>query len=407
MATHGMQMRIEGVGVLVDPVAESALPQGRLPPCTIPEGGRFWRYAKGEAHTVNRDPQYRELVENANTILLCITPACRITFLNRYAQQFFGYSAGELLGKSVVGTILPTTDSEGRDLGRIAEDTAARLGRHGAVDTEARCNGGRRVWVHWSNRAMVDRQGQVKEVICVGTDITERKRLEREADAYRGRLRALADRLAATEERQRRRVAAQIHDTVIQSLSLSNIRLGSVVAALEGAGMADPRKKVEGVRELLDQGIRECRGLMEDLVPSLLYEVGLLSALQAFAQRQSRIADTRIAVEVEQGDPDSVDDALRGLLFQCARELTANALKHAGRCGIGLLLSATDGHIQLQVRDTGRGFDPAALDDRPHDQQGGFGLFSIRERIEGLGGRLEIDSAPGRGTTARVIVPVR
>jgi PAS domain S-box-containing protein len=349
--------------------------------------------------------QYRELVENANSIIMRITPDRRVTFFNEYAQGFFGYSTEEMLGKSIVGTLLPRTDSEGHDLQKMTEELAAHPEMHGAEDTEALCKDGRRVWVHWSNRAIRDEQGRVKEVLCVGTDITERKRLAREAEAYRRRLRALADRLTATEEQERRRVATQIHDTVIQTLSLSNIRLGGVLAAVEKAGMSDQRKRVEGVRQLLDQGTQECRGLMEELVPSLLYEVGLHAALREFAQKQSRSDGTHITVEGED-NVGPMDDAQRGLLFQCARELIMNALKHAGQSEIRVFVSSTDEHIQLQVQDTGRGFDPAELDGKKHDEQGGFGLFNIRERVEGLGGRLEIESALGKGTTARVIIPV-
>ncbi len=361
---------------------------------------------KARRELVASEQKYRELVEFANSIIMRITPEHDITFFNEYAQAAFGFTADEILGRNVVGTIMPPVDSEGRDLRRMVREITTHPELHGSNENENMCKDGRRVWVHWSNRAIRDEQGRVKEILCVGTDITERKRLERETEAYRKRLRTLADRLATTEEQARRRIATQIHDSVVQTLSLANIRLGGVQAAMEQAGLPDQRKRVEEIRQLLDQGATECRGLMEELVPALLYEMGLQAALREFAEKHVTADGTRI--RVESADPEHpMDDALRGLLFQCARELITNALKYAGPCEIRVSTSCVDGHVQLQVRDTGQGFEPRELDGmKGCHQDGGFGLFNIRERLEGLRGCLQIESAPGRGTTATVRVPL-
>jgi len=104
--------------------------------------------------------------------------------------------------------------------------------------------------------------------------------------------------------------------------------------------------------------------------------------------------------------PVPMDNALRGLLFQCARELIMNALKYAGNGEVRVLLSFPDKQVLLQVQDDGPGFDPAALNSKARDKKGGFGLFNIRQRLESLDGCFEIDSAPGRGTAATVQVPL-
>lgn len=352
------------------------------------------------------EQKYRELVENANSIIMRVTPDHRITFFNEYAQNFFGYAPEEILGRSVIGTIVPPVDSEGSDLEKMTVEITANPELYSSNDNENVCKDGRRVWIHWANRAIRDERGAVREIFCVGTDITERRKLAREADAYRRRLRRLADLLTTTEEQERRRAATHIHDTVVQTLSLSNIRLGGVIAAIEKAGLSDQREKVEGVRHLLDQGIKECRGLMEELVPPLLYEVGLYAALRDFAEKQAQSVGSRIQI-VEDRSLEPMDEALRGLLFQSARELIMNAEKYAGPCEIRVSVSVAEGHVQLRVDDNGRGFDLAELDNTERDHaEGGFGLFSIRERLDGLDGRLDIDSAPGKGTTATVRVPL-
>ena len=178
------------------------------------------------------------------------------------------------------------------------------------------------------------------------------------------------------------------------------------MAAVEEAGLTKQRETVAGIRQLLNQGTRECRGLMDALVPSLLYEVGLHAALRDFAKKQSKTMGITIHLDGD-GAREPIDDALRGLLFQCARELIMNAQKYAGPCEIRVSVSFDDHHVRLRVRDNGRGFDPVELGDAKRDHaEGGFGLFNIRERVESSGGRLEIESTPGKGTTATVVVPV-
>ena len=361
---------------------------------------------RARQNLVESERKYRELVENANSIIMRITPEHNITFFNEYAQTFFGYTADEVLGKNVVGTIVPPVDSEGRDLRRMVREVTAQPEAHGSNEDENMCKDGCRVWVHWANRAVRDDKGQVKEILCVGTDITARKRIEKEAAVYRERLRELADRLALTEERERRRVSTQIHDTVIQTLSLSNIRLGGVRNAAESAGLAEHCEKVDQVRQLLDTGITECRGLMADLTPPLLYDLGLGPALREFARKQQEFHGIRIEME-EDDHPKPLDEARRGLMFQAARELVMNALKHAHPEAILISLSRRDEEVCLQVRDTGRGFDPASLDGHIADfEKGGFGLFNIRERLVGLDGHFDLDSAPGKGTTVTVRMPM-
>jgi PAS domain S-box-containing protein len=354
---------------------------------------------------LSTEKKYRELVENANSVILRLTADHRITFFNEYAQNFFGYTAEEVLGKSVIGTIVPEVDSEGRDLTKTVKAVMAAPELYGSNENENICKNGRRVWVHWSNRAVRDERGLVKEILCVGTDITKRRQLEREADAYREQLHKLADRITATAEQERRRVSAQIHDTVIQTLSLANIRLGGIRGALEAAGVPDQCEKVNEARGLIDTGISECRGLMADLTPPLLYELGLGLALKEFAEKQQKLHGIPIAVDVEEVTEFS-DEARRGFLFQAARELVMNALRHAGPCEIRVKVRRDGRDIRLDVRDTGEGFDLSKADLFRVGEKGGFGLFNLRERSQGLGGSVAIKSAPGKGTQATVRIPL-
>ncbi len=347
--------------------------------------------------------KYRELVENANSIIMRVTPDRTIAFFNEYAQTFFGYSEDDVLGKNVVGTIVPEIDSEGHDMRNMVDEVMNRLERDGSNDNENICKDGRRVWVHWSSRAVRDETGRLVEILCVGTDLTQRKQLEADAARYQKRLRELAERLAASEEEDRWRISRYIHDTVIQNLSLSSIKLGGLRNSLEKAGMSDELSKLNTTRTLIEKAAAECRSVMSDLTPALLYDLGLIPALRELADKVYAQHNVHIHLD-EGGENIPMNAPLRGLLFQSIRELVMNALKHSGESDMRISVEQLDSQIVVQVQDKGKGFDPTNLN-RRREGKGGFGLFSVRERVEGLGGRLEIESIPGQGTTARIVVP--
>jgi PAS domain S-box-containing protein len=348
--------------------------------------------------------RYRELVEHANSCIMRVTPDHTITFFNEYAQAFFGYRAEDVIGRNVLGTIVPETDSGGRDLRGLMRDITAHPELHAMSENENCCKDGRRVWLHWANRAVRDEQGRVVELLCVGTDITRRREMEKEALRYQRRLQELSEKLAASEEEDRWRISRYIHDTIIQNLSLSTIRLGSLAKPLAAAQLGEEVRTLRQVKELLNAAIDECRMVMSDLTPSLLYELGLVPALNELAQQVQEKHGRRMIVD-DDGLERPMSHPLRGLLFACTREVIMNALKHAGLCEIRVSVSRRENGIVLQVSDDGKGFDPDVVSTHP-ERSGGFGLFSIRERMEGLGGRLELKSAPGKGTTATMAVPL-
>ncbi len=337
------------------------------------------------------EENYRNLVESVDSIIMRVLPDRRISYVNAYACTFFGFTAEELLGRTVCETLV--RQNGGSDL------------VPGCADAVYACKNGQRVWVHWSNRALHDDQGNLLELLCVGSDITKRKRLEDEATNYRRRLRSLAERLVDSEEEERLRVSSHIHDTVIQSLSLANIRLSGLRGIMEQAGMTDADKNLQPIRDLIEACIGECRGLMADLTPPLLYEFGLGPALCDFADNQQALHGCVITVDIDPRTP-TLDRARRGFVFQAARELVINAIKHAGPCTIRINVELAGAELRMSVSDTGHGLDPHSDKLFAMDKTGGFGLFNIRERLQNLGGKLELDAAPGRGTCVTVRLPL-
>jgi PAS domain S-box-containing protein len=133
---------------------------------------------KVEKALETNEAKYQELVQNANSIILKMDPKGKVTFFNEFAQMFFGYTEKEMLGCCVVGTILPETESSGRDLDFMIKDIGIHPEKYINNENENMRRNGERVWVAWTNKAIRDGNGKVIEILCIGNDITKHRQLE-------------------------------------------------------------------------------------------------------------------------------------------------------------------------------------------------------------------------------------
>jgi signal transduction histidine kinase len=227
-----------------------------------------------------------------------------------------------------------------------------------------------------------------------------RKTAEIQLRAERERLRALASQLSVAEERERRRLAATLHDQVGQLLALSRLKLAALREEAGGAGLAGP---VDEVTALVDEALAATRSLTSELAPPVLYRLGLEAAVEWYGERLREQSGFTVHC-AERGTPAPLGDDLRGFLFAAARELLHNVVKHAHAGSARVLLDWHGEVLVLTVEDDGAGFEPEAR--AAPDDPACFGLFSIRERTSDLGGRLEVEAAPGQGTRVKLLVPV-
>jgi len=137
------------------------------------------------------ETKYRELVQNVNSIILKLDSEGKVTFFNKFAEMFFDYTEKEMLGRSVAGTIVPETDSAGLDLDFMIKDIEINPEKYINNENENIRRNGDRIWVAWTNKAIRDWNGKVKEILCIGNDITERRLLENELKDYEERFRRL------------------------------------------------------------------------------------------------------------------------------------------------------------------------------------------------------------------------
>jgi len=244
-----------------------------------------------------------------------------------------------------------------------------------------------------TSRALADATQDLRQQLAAG------QQKEGELLAYQGRLRDLAAELAHAEERERQRIATQLHDDIGQTLSICQMRLES----LREATPEDLPETVGQIVEVLEQTITRTRTLTCQLSPPVLRELGLVAATQWLSEQVAAQSGLRIGVEAGP-EPTTLDEDLRILLFQVARELLANVVKHAGARHVTVSLWSDEGRLTLCVEDDGVGFEsgPAAGAGVNGHKKNSFGLFSIRERLRHCGGRLAVESEAGGGTRCTV-----
>lgn len=216
--------------------------------------------------------------------------------------------------------------------------------------------------------------------------------------SYQNQLQALSRELSRTEERERRRLAADLHDSIGQYLALAAIKLESLQDSLPPS---DSRKDVERLQELIEQTLQSARSLTLELCPPILYEIGFEAAVEQLAEQIQSQYGVQAQISIE-CDCQAMSEDLRYVLFRSLRELLMNVAKHAKTPSVILRVRQEDGWATAEVRDFGVGFDPAKLPVKT----GRFGLFSVGERLKQIGGRLIVKSAPGEGTCATIQVPI-
>ncbi|HET6490590.1 MAG TPA: sensor histidine kinase, partial [Syntrophales bacterium] len=212
-------------------------------------------------------------------------------------------------------------------------------------------------------------------------------------------LRKLASELVLAEERERKRIATVLHDDIAQTLAAVKMQLSILQAKPDSDTCADDMIKVQ---RLLHEAILETRALMNEVGNPLLSDLGVAAACESLTNRLMARNPIVIAFDVPDALTDLTPDT-KVILFQAIRELLNNVVKHSNARNATVRIDREDGLIRAQVKDDGMGFDPRILG--APTAEGGFGLFSIRERLMAFNGNLQIQSAPGKGTVATVVLP--
>lgn len=363
------------------------------------------------------EERFRVLIEQApEAILVYDDIEGRFVHANRNAERLFRATREEILQEGLEQFYAPN-QPDGRPVHESIQDHLRRTlaGEELAFERIIHPAGGGEVYCDVRAVGLPSSEGRKMRLSYI--DITERKRAEEELRKHRDHLEelvhertvelatanaalaqrstqlcVLANQLIEAEQRERRRIAYVLHENFQQLLAATKFSIQHFRD--KGSSHA-----VQQALESLDQAIAISRSLTVELRPPVLYELGLGPALEWLGRQVYDKFNLTVELHVDR-DADPASDNLRSFLFEAVRELLLNVTKHAKVDAAHVKLSRVDDQIQLQIVDHGVGFDPSAT------HKASFGLFSIRERVELLGGHLDVESAPSHGTSITLAIPL-
>jgi PAS domain S-box-containing protein len=389
---------------------------------------------KAEERLAESERKYRELVEQANSIILRWTSDGQISFINDFGQRFFGYSAGEILGRHVIGTIVPPTENSGRDLRQLIEQICSEPKAFEKNVNENMRRNGERVWISWTNRVVLAPGGQLAEILSVGTDITESRR----ADEQIRRLHEDLQRYAVELERRVAERTAELAVALDHAKEADHLK--SAFLATMSHELRTPLNSIIGFTGILLMGLvgplnqeqnkqlimvqDSARHLLE-LINDVL-DISKIEAGQLELARDPFDMKTSIEKSLEKIAPlaekkgltltaviaPSVGEILgdRRRVEQIIINLLSNAVKFTDRGEVHIESQFEDDCLVTRVIDTGIGIRPEDLDTlfKPFRQvdtgttrqyEGtGLGLSICKRLVEAMEGRIQVESEWGKGS---------
>lgn len=371
---------------------------------------------RAEQRLRESEERFREMADTAPAMLWLTDTDNKRTFISRGWYEYTGQTEPDGLGDGWLAALHP----DDRDRVRQEIDDASAKREPFAADYRLRRGDGEYRWVSATARPRFERDGRFLGYIGSVIDVHERKRAEeavqrshqeleeriaertRELRRRAEQLSRLASELSLTEQRERQRLAQVLHDHLQQLLVGANLRLGMLARRSSTAQM----EGLSEIRRLIEEAIEASRSLTMELAPPILHEVGLAAGLEWLARWKKEKHNLTVHLNVDHRITVDRED-LRIFLFQSVRELLFNVVKHAetDEAFVDVQFAKPD-QLQISVEDKGRGFDASGAFDADARGTSGFGLFTIRERLALLGGRLEVQSAPNRGTRFTIEVPI-
>ncbi len=344
------------------------------------------------------EAKYRELVENANSLIIRFDTRGHLTFFNEYAQQFFGYSESEIQGKNIVETILPEKDSQGRNIRASLNDFFIHPEKYKTNELENQRRNGERVWVAWTNRPILGPDGRIIEFLCVGVDITERKQA-------RQQIQSLTHELLKAQENERYKIARDLHDHVAQDLTSLKIGMQTLFDD-QSQSINASNQKINDLIQILQRSISEVRNMAYDLRPPGLDQLGLVSTLYVYCEDFAQTNNLKVDFVSAGLDALPLNKDTQINIYRLIQEALHNVKKHADAQGVTIRLVASSPNLLLRIIDDGKGFDVARWRETPYTDKR-MGLQSMMERVGLLGGTIEIRSRPQKGTAIFITIPIQ
>jgi PAS domain S-box-containing protein len=328
-----------------------------------------------------------KIIESMADMLIVVNSDGIIKKVNRATLDLLGYEERELIGKKV------DVIFDGAKTDHIFLDEIIRTKSVRNLETELVGKGNQRISVSISGSLISDSGG----IVCVAQDNTEHKRAEEMLRKSARELRLLSSRILEAQENERKRVARELHDGIGQALTGIKFVLENGVRRLKETETAPQFEVLDDIIPLIQATVDETRQIAMGLRPSTLDDIGISETIYWFCQQFESIYKNIRVLKLVEVEEDQIPETLKTVIFRVLQESLNNVAKHSGADRVQLSLQQEGKTVKLIVEDNGSGFDP----EKPLPQNAtgrGFGLASMRERIELSGGIFTILSAPGQST---------
>lgn len=345
------------------------------------------------------EERFRSTFEQAAVGMAYISPEGRFLRINQKICEMIGYSIEEMMAKSFQDITHP--DDLGIDLLAFQQVLEGERTDY-TLDKRYIHQDGSILWINLTIGLLRDEAGKPRYFVSVVKDISLRKEAELKLITYQHRLKALQSQLFIAEDVERARIAAELHDSIGQTLALCRIQLARSKKLSESEKLTEILDEISGS---MIEVIEQTQGLVFDLRSPLLHELGLHVALADWLERELK---KKYSINFDFHRDDTlpvITGDVASVLFRSFKELMTNIIKHSQAANVSVCLERKDEDLLLVVEDDGIGFDPEKVENTVM-KNGGFGLFSIVERISDIGGSFRIISAEGQGCKAILKVPI-
>lgn len=352
---------------------------------------------------------YTTILDMVNALIIVVDSYGHIVGFNGACERVSGYSFDDVYGRHF-GFLLPpekddTFDALRAKLQRLSPQKRVFI----PVESVWLARDGQRRQIEWSVTAVFDDDDALNYVIGTGTDVTNRREMQRELDVAQRQV-------AQAKEAERLRLAQDLHDGAVQRLLGLSYQLAEMRRRALEEGAWTPEQRLEELAPGLDvlrgdiidvaQGLRR---LISSLRPPALHEMGLTEVLDVYVadwQQGAGRAGPRVNLDVSALDGKKVPDSVATCVFRLVQEGIWNAHKHAAATNVDVIVRQNDGEINLRIKDDGQGFHiPQHL--YQFAASGRFGFIGMQERVHAVDGLLSIWSDPGQGTEIQAQIPLQ
>jgi PAS domain S-box-containing protein len=336
-------------------------------------------------------------VQQSHNAVLITDFKGNIEYANPSFTQLTGYTLKEVIGENP--RILKSSKTPPEEYKRLWENITS--GKEWQREICNKKKNGELYWETVSISPVKNTEGVITHFIKIAENITERKRSEKQLLNYQSQLKRLASMLSLTEERERRHISEDLHDRIGQTLAFIKMKLEELRESGVTTNVIFALRKIQ---YHLDTTIRETRSLIAEISPPVLYELGFELAVKRLIE-EFREKHNIVFNFVNDKLNKPVNKDMGSILFKSVRELLFNVTKHAKAHRVKVSILRKGDNIRIDVEDDGVGFD-YSKDYFLENKDSGFGLFNIRERLEYVGGCLEVRSKPDHGTQVTLVAPL-